>query len=130
MTQSLWATTCISCSTTTTVLPAALQPLQGVQQGLAVGGMQPGRELVQHIDEAEQVRADAGQQIPGDALGGKLLFGGQVGRPFPGRSRHGLSTSYPRRMSRRFWPCQAGGQAPWAVLGEKSSAYSIGCRDG
>ena len=37
-------------------------------------------------------------------------------RTFFGRSRHGLSTSIPRliRMSRRFWPPQAVGQAAMA----------------
>ena len=39
-----------------------LQPVERAQQRLGIGGMQPGRRLVHHIDDAEQV---------GDDLGGK-----------------------------------------------------------
>ncbi len=51
------------------------QPVQGVVQGLAVGGVQPGRRLVEHVDHAEQ----HGTQLRGQPQALQLA-GGQARR--------------------------------------------------
>ena len=59
-TQSARRTTSMSCSTTNSVLPAALSWSSTAEQRLGVGGVQPGRRLVQHVDDTEQARAQLG----------------------------------------------------------------------
>ncbi|MNG91639.1 hypothetical protein D3C79_505530 [compost metagenome] len=39
-----------------------LEPLQGLEQRLAVGWMQPGRRLIEHVDHPEQLRVELGRQ--------------------------------------------------------------------
>ena len=54
-----------SCSTTKSELPGALSCCKRAQQRLAVGRMQAGRRLVEHVDDAEQVAS--GSASPGAA---------------------------------------------------------------
>jgi hypothetical protein len=53
-----------SCSTTNSELPRALELVQRAQR-FAIGRVQPGRRLVEHVHHAEQVGADLrGQAQP------------------------------------------------------------------
>ncbi len=61
------------------------QAVEGAQERLGVGGMQPGGGFVEHVDDAEEVRAHLrGQpqalQFPGRERGG-AAFQGQVAQP-------------------------------------------------
>ena len=51
-----------SCSTTKSELPGALEVVERREQRLAVGRMQAGGRLVEHVDHAEQVGADLRRQ--------------------------------------------------------------------
>ena len=47
----------MSCSTTITVLPASTSAVELRHQPLDVGGMQPGRRLVEHVERVAALRA-------------------------------------------------------------------------
>ena len=76
MTQSLAATTRISCSTTRTVLPDVDQPVELRHQAVHVRGVQAGRRLVEDIERVAAPGAlQFGREL--DALG---LAAGEFGR--------------------------------------------------
>ena len=60
--QSAWRITSSSCSTTNSELPDAFSRSSAAQQRLGVGRVQPGRRLVEHVDDAEQVGAHLRRQ--------------------------------------------------------------------
>ena len=37
-------------------IPRCLEPIERAQQRLGIGGMQPGRGFVEHVDDAEEIR--------------------------------------------------------------------------
>ena len=75
MTQSLAATSRISCSTTTTVLPASTSALQLRHQPVDVGRMQAGGRLVEHVQRVAALRP---LQLGGE-LDALRLAAGQLG---------------------------------------------------
>ena len=76
ITQSLAATTRMSCSTTITVLPASTRPLQLRHQLVDVGRMQAGGRLVEHVERVAALRA---LQLGGE-LDALRLAARQLGR--------------------------------------------------
>ena len=56
------------------------QPIERVVQGLAVGGVQPGRRLVEHVHDAEQQRTQLCRQPQSLQLAGRKRRRGAVQR--------------------------------------------------
>ena len=71
----------MSCSTTTTVLPASTRRVQLAHQQLDVGGVQPGGRLVEQV---ERVPAPGPLELRGQ-LDPLRLAAGQLGRRLPER---------------------------------------------
>ena len=97
-TQSARRTTSMSCSTTNSELPAAFSRSQHVEQRLGVGRVQPGGRLVEHVDDAEQPRAQlGGDPQPLRLAGRQRRRGAAQAAGSPGRGRAAPRCARPGR---------------------------------
>ena len=68
ITQSAARMVSSSCSTTSTVLPRSRIPLRVAMQALVVALVEADRRLVEHVEDAHQLRADLGREADALAL--------------------------------------------------------------